>query len=127
MADIHIGKINQSETNKGKAQLIYHIPVDTPKAGIVPTPQSSLTGLEQTEIDALAAGTLVEITKDIVVEKSQTQTEKLPLRLKLTGKMSKLITTAAITSSINFTESASMSKVKKNYLGLESREQSNAT
>lgn len=75
MADIHIGKISQSETGRGKAQLVYHIPVDTPKAGIVPTPQSSLTGLEQTEIDALAAGTLVEITKDIVVEKSQTQAE----------------------------------------------------
>jgi len=75
MADIHIGKISQSETGRGKAQLVYHIPVDTPKAGIVLTPQSSLTGLEQTEIDALAAGTLVEITKDIVVEKSQTQAE----------------------------------------------------
>ncbi|MCH7559001.1 MAG: hypothetical protein IIB56_16335 [Planctomycetes bacterium] len=75
MADIHIGKISQSETSRGKAQLVYHIPVETPKAGIVPTSQSSLTGLEQTEIDALAAGALVEITKDIVVEKSQTQTE----------------------------------------------------
>jgi len=75
MADIHIGKISQSETGRGKAQLVYHIPVGTPKTGIVPTSQSSLTGLEQTEIDALAAGTLVEITKDIVVEKSQTQAE----------------------------------------------------
>jgi len=73
MADIHIGKISQTESGKGKAQLIYHIPIDTPKAGIVPTPESSLTGLEQTEVDALAAGTLVEITKDMAVEKSQTQ------------------------------------------------------
>jgi len=46
MADIHIGKISQSETGRGKAQLVYHIPVDTPKAGIVPTPQSSLTASE---------------------------------------------------------------------------------
>jgi len=57
MADIHIGKISQSETGRGKAQLVYHIPVGTPKTGIVPTSQSS------------------EITKDIVVEKSQTQAE----------------------------------------------------
>jgi hypothetical protein len=68
-------RLANRKTSRGKAQLVYHIPVDTPKAGIVPTPQSSLTGLEQTEIDALAAGTLVEITKDIVVEKSQTQAE----------------------------------------------------
>jgi len=75
MADIHIGKINQTEPGKGRAQLIYHIPIDTPKAGIVPTSASSLTGLEQTEIDGLVAGTLVEITKNIVVENSQAQAE----------------------------------------------------
>jgi len=76
MSDIHIGKINQSETAKGKAQLIYHIPITTPKAGIVLTPESSIAiQLQQTEIDALAAGTLVEITKDIVIEDNQTQTE----------------------------------------------------
>ncbi len=75
MADIHIGKITQTSPGKGKAQLIYHVPIETPKAGIVPTSQSSLTGLEQTEIDALAAGALVEISKDIVVEGSQTQAE----------------------------------------------------
>jgi len=75
MADIHIGKISQTDVGKGKAQLIYHIPIDIPRAGIVPTPLSSLTGLEQPEIDALAAGYLIEITKDIVVEESQTQAE----------------------------------------------------
>jgi len=74
MADIHIGKISQSETGKGKAQLIYHIPLDTPKAGIVPTPESSIASqLEQSELDALAAGELVELSKDIVVQNSDTQ------------------------------------------------------
>jgi len=76
MADIHIGKIHQTESGKGRASLIYHIPIDTPRAGIVPTPESSIAGqLEQTESDALAAGTLVEITKDIVVTNTQTQAE----------------------------------------------------
>ncbi len=75
MADIHIGKISQSETGKGKAQLIYHIPITNPKAGIVPTPESSIASqLQQTEIDALAAGTVVEVPKDIVIEDNQTQT-----------------------------------------------------
>jgi hypothetical protein len=76
MSDIHIGKINQSETAKGKAQLIYHIPIVTPKAGIVPTAESIIVSqLHQTEIDALAAGTLVEVTKNIVVNDAQTQAE----------------------------------------------------
>jgi len=39
---IGIGKISQSETGKGKTQLIYHIPITNPKAGIVPTPESSI-------------------------------------------------------------------------------------
>jgi hypothetical protein len=57
-------------------QLIYHIPIDTPKAGIVPTAESSIANqLQQAEIDALATGTLVEITKNIVVENDQTQSE----------------------------------------------------
>lgn len=73
--DIHIGKINQTENGKGKAHLTYHIPIDTPKPGIVPTPVSSLSGLEQTEVDALAAGTLVEVSKDIIVEANQEQAE----------------------------------------------------
>jgi len=101
MADpdkIGIGKISQSETGRGKAQLVYHISVDTSKAGIVPTPQSSLTGLEQTEIDALAAGTLVEITPhQLGVSLGSRLIGAGPLLSELTGKMSKLITTAAIT------------------------------
>ncbi len=76
MADIHIGRIAQSEPGKGRAQLIYHITIDAPVSGIVPTPTSAIASqLQQTEIDALAAGTLVEMTRDIVVLGSQPQSE----------------------------------------------------
>jgi hypothetical protein len=76
MADIHIGKINRTESGKGKAKLFYHIPIDTPVGGIVPTPESTITAqLQQAEIDALAAGSLVEVSRNIVVLASQTQAE----------------------------------------------------
>ena len=76
MADIHIGKINQTASGKGKAQLFYHIPIDAPVAGIAPTPQSAIASqLQQSEIDALAAGTLIEVSRTIVVLAGQTQAE----------------------------------------------------
>jgi len=77
MSDIHVGKITQSGSGKGKAQLIYHIPIDTPVSGIVPTPESVIASqLDQPEKDALAAGTLVEVAKDdIAVATWQTQAE----------------------------------------------------
>lgn len=76
MADIHIGKINETESGKGKAQLFYHVPIDTPVGGIVPTPESAIAAeLEQAEIDALATGSLVEVSRNIVVLTSQTQAE----------------------------------------------------
>jgi hypothetical protein len=76
MADIHIGKINRTESGKGKAELFYHIPIDTPVGGIVPTPESTIaTQLQQAEIDALAAGSLVEVSRNIVVLAGQTQAE----------------------------------------------------
>jgi hypothetical protein len=76
MADIHIGKINRTPSGKGKAQLFYHIPIDTPVSGIVPTPKSAIaTQLQQTELDALAAGSLVEVSRTIVVLPDQTQAE----------------------------------------------------
>ncbi|MFH1716955.1 MAG: hypothetical protein ABIF19_06360 [Planctomycetota bacterium] len=76
MADIHIGKIKQTEPGKGKAQLYYHIPIDAPVAGIAPTPESAVTAqLQQSEIDALAAGSLIEVSRTIVVLASQTQAE----------------------------------------------------
>ena len=68
MADIHIGKIQKTQTGKGKAQLFYHIPIDTPVSGIVPTPESAIAAqLQQAELDALAAGSLIEISRTIVV------------------------------------------------------------
>ena len=42
MADIHIGKIHRTQSGRGKVQLIYHIPIDTPVSGIVPTPESTI-------------------------------------------------------------------------------------
>lgn len=76
MADIHIGKINRTPSGRGKAQLFYHIPIDTPVSGIVPTPESAIaTQLLQVELDALAAGSLVEVSRTIVVLAGQTQAE----------------------------------------------------
>ena len=76
MADIHIGRINKTGPGKGKARLFYHIPIDAPVSGIIPTPESAIAGqLQQVEIDALAAGTAVEIIRNIVVLASQSQSE----------------------------------------------------
>ena len=76
MADIHIGKIKQTEPGKGKAQLYYHIAIDTPVAGIIPTPESAIADqLQQSEIEALAAGSLIEMSRTIVVLASQTQAQ----------------------------------------------------
>ena len=76
MADIHIGKIIRTASGKGKAQLFYHIPIDAPVSSVAPTPTSAIaTPLQQSEIDALAAGSLVEVARNIVVLASQTQAE----------------------------------------------------
>jgi hypothetical protein len=76
MADIHIGKIHRTESGKGKAELLYHIPIDSPVSGIVPTPESTITAqLQQAEIDALTAGSLIEVHRNIVVLAGQTQAE----------------------------------------------------
>lgn len=76
MADIHTGKINSAESGKGKAELFYHIPIDAPVAGIAPTPESAIAAqLQQAEIDALAAGALIEVSRNIVVLAGQTQAE----------------------------------------------------
>jgi hypothetical protein len=76
MADIHIGKINRTKSDKGKAQLFYHIPIDAPVDGIVPTPESAISAqLQQIEIDALAAGSLMEVSRNIVVLAGETQAE----------------------------------------------------
>ena len=76
MANIHIGKIRKTESGKGKAELFYHIPIDTPVGGIVPTPESSIAAqIQQAEIDALATGSIVEVSRNIVVLVGQTQSE----------------------------------------------------
>jgi len=75
MADIHIGKINRTKEGKGKVSLVYHIPIESPKAGVVPTAESSLAGLDESEIGALADGTLVEVHKTVVVLNSQSQAD----------------------------------------------------
>lgn len=76
MADIHIGKISQTQPGKGTAQLFYHIPIEAPVGSVVPTPQSAIAAsLQQTEIDALAAGTIFEVSRTIVVLEGQTQAE----------------------------------------------------
>lgn len=76
MADIHIGKIQRTQSGKGKAQLIYHIPIDTPVSGIVPTPESTIAAqLQQAERDALVAGSLIEISRTIVVLANQSHAE----------------------------------------------------
>ena len=65
-----------TESGKGKAELIYHIPIDMAVDGVTPTPESSIAAqLQQTEIDALAAGSLIEASRTIVVLASQTQAE----------------------------------------------------
>ena len=76
MANIHIGKISRTESGKGKVELFYHIPIYTPVGGIVPTPESSIAAqLQQAEIDALAAGSLVEVSRNIVMLAGQMHTE----------------------------------------------------
>ncbi len=76
MANIHIGKISRTESGKGKVELFYHIPIDSPVAGIVPTPESTIAAqLQQADIDALAAGSLVEIPQSIVMLAGQTHAE----------------------------------------------------
>jgi len=76
MADIHIGKINETTLGRGQAELYYHIPISSPKAGIIPTPVSAISSqLDSVEIAALAAGTVVEDAKTIIVGQNQTQQE----------------------------------------------------
>jgi len=76
MADIHIGKIKLTGPGKGKAQLYYHIPIDSPVPGVIPTSESAIAAqLQQSEIDALACGSLIEMSRTIVVIASQTQEE----------------------------------------------------
>ena len=52
--------------------MIFHIPIDSPVMGIVPTPTSSIKSeLEAGEISALAAGTMVELSRNIIALETQ--------------------------------------------------------
>jgi hypothetical protein len=75
MADIHIGKITKTGATHGTAEVFYHLPIANPKAGVIPTPVSALSGLSQAEIDSLANGSLVETPISILVLTTQTQDE----------------------------------------------------
>jgi hypothetical protein len=73
MADIHIRETPQVSPSRREIHLIYHILIATPKAGIVPTPLSSIDSeLTQAERDALAAGSLVEISQTLVKNEGDT-------------------------------------------------------
>ncbi len=76
MADIHVGKMEAvGGEARGRARLVYHIPVDSPKEGVVPTPTSELSAIDQAEAEALAAGTLVEMSATITVTGQQSQAD----------------------------------------------------
>ena len=76
MAHVHIREISMATDNRGTVKLIYHIPIDSPIAGIIPTPTSVIdTELDQTEKDALADGSVVELMRDIVALKTQAQVD----------------------------------------------------
>lgn len=52
--------------------MIFHIPIDSPVVGIAPTPASSIESeLEAGEISALAAGTMVELSRNIIALETQ--------------------------------------------------------
>jgi len=60
--------------NKRTVELFYHISLDSPVGRVVPTPESAIEEqLEPDEIDALAAGTLVEIPKTVTVSDGVTK------------------------------------------------------
>ena len=72
MAHVHVREIGVVANGRGKANLIFHIPIDSPVVGIVPTPISSIESeLEAGEISALAAGTVVELSRNIIALETQ--------------------------------------------------------
>jgi len=76
MADIHVREITNFTNGRGQVDLIFHLPIDLPVPGVTPTPASAIESeLQQAEIDALSAGSLVEVHRDIVVFKTQDLSE----------------------------------------------------
>jgi hypothetical protein len=76
MAHVHIRSIRQTEIGRGKVRLIYHIPIESPVAGVAPTPVSAIDAeLGDAERVALAEGSLVELMKTMVVLHAQSKGE----------------------------------------------------
>jgi len=72
MAHVHIGE----RIDKRRVQVIYHIPIDSPKEGIVPTPKSCIDSqLTTYEREALSNGSIVEVTKTISIDSKITRDE----------------------------------------------------
>jgi len=74
---IHILKGTLLENNnvmQGSFGVVFHIPITSPVAGIVETPISVVPDIEQSEIDALAAGTLNEIEENWNYQTNKTDT-----------------------------------------------------
>jgi len=59
MADIHILECVKDDEQR-KVNVIFHVAITSPVANVIPTPTSSVPGIAQAEIDALAGGTLYE-------------------------------------------------------------------
>ena len=66
--NVHIlkGKLTEKSGSvlQGSFDVVFHIPIYSPVTGIVETPISQVPDIEQTEIDALAVGTLIEVRED---------------------------------------------------------------
>lgn len=66
--NIHILKGNFTERNNGVSQgnfrVVFHIPLSSPAVGIGETTKSVVPDIEQAEIDALAASTLIEVDEN---------------------------------------------------------------
>ncbi|HUU18711.1 MAG TPA: hypothetical protein VMW72_16295 [Sedimentisphaerales bacterium] len=72
MAHVHVREIGIVTNGRGKVNLIFHIPIDNPVVGIVPTPTSLIESeFEAGEISALAAGTVVELSRNIIALETQ--------------------------------------------------------
>ncbi|UCG56836.1 MAG: hypothetical protein JSU70_18460 [Phycisphaerales bacterium] len=76
MAHVHIRAIKQTKIGWGNVSLVYHIPIDSPVAGVVPTPVSTIDAeLGDTERVALADRSLVEATQRTAVLQAQSKSE----------------------------------------------------
>ncbi len=79
MAHVHIRQTGESRNGKRIVNMIYHIPIDNPNAQIIPTPVSVIDAeLDQAEKDGLAAGSIVELTRNIVLPEAMSKADAAP-------------------------------------------------